>query len=298
MLFGPLRRISPHRSEPVLSVLGTNNNTVLAGPRYLYALAETGRLPRVLAKIHPRYRTPYVADPDADGDRARAHRDRRPPPQREAGDPRRCRGARRAVDDRSPGHVHRDLRRRARPAAQAPLDAAHDPASRRPVIPIAALIICLLFLSAAEKKNFIGGAIALAVGALVYVSRGKAAVRARTRPADRGGPALGYAARKQDRFGKIEGAWTCWKATGLAVSSWRLRLGRGRGQSPAVTALKAARLFDGRAGGDRFPNAVIVVEDGKIVAVGAGLAIPAGATVIDLGRCDAACPASSTATPI
>ena len=44
-----------------LSVLGTNNNTVLAGPRYLYALAETGRLPRVFAKIHPRYRTPYVA---------------------------------------------------------------------------------------------------------------------------------------------------------------------------------------------------------------------------------------------
>ena len=44
-----------------LSVLGTNNNTVLAGPRYLYALAETGRLPRVFAKIHPRYRTPHVA---------------------------------------------------------------------------------------------------------------------------------------------------------------------------------------------------------------------------------------------
>ena len=45
----------------VLSVLGTNNNTVLAGPRYLYALAEMGRLPAVFAKIHPRYRTPHVA---------------------------------------------------------------------------------------------------------------------------------------------------------------------------------------------------------------------------------------------
>ena len=28
-----------------LSVLGTNNNTILSGPRYLYALAETGALP-------------------------------------------------------------------------------------------------------------------------------------------------------------------------------------------------------------------------------------------------------------
>jgi len=45
----------------VLSVLGTNNNTVLAGPRYLYALAEMGKLPRVFGKIHPRYRTPYIA---------------------------------------------------------------------------------------------------------------------------------------------------------------------------------------------------------------------------------------------
>ena len=44
-----------------------------------------------------------------------------------------------------------------------------------PVIPIAALVICLMFLSAAEKKHFIGGAIALAFGALVYASRGKSA---------------------------------------------------------------------------------------------------------------------------
>ena len=54
-----------------LSVLGTNNNTVLAGPRYLYALAETGRLPRVFARIHPRYRTPYVAILTQSGSRSR-----------------------------------------------------------------------------------------------------------------------------------------------------------------------------------------------------------------------------------
>src|SRR5438034_5538880 len=44
-----------------VSVLGTNNNTVLAGPRYLYALAESGRLPRIFARIHPKFATPYVA---------------------------------------------------------------------------------------------------------------------------------------------------------------------------------------------------------------------------------------------
>ena len=48
-----------------------------------------------------------------------------------------------------------------------------------PVIPILALVICLVFLSAAEKKNFIAGAIALAVGALIYVGRSGAAKAAK-----------------------------------------------------------------------------------------------------------------------
>ena len=34
---------------------------MLAGPRYLYALAETGTLPAAFARIHPRYRTPHIA---------------------------------------------------------------------------------------------------------------------------------------------------------------------------------------------------------------------------------------------
>jgi imidazolonepropionase-like amidohydrolase len=49
-----------------------------------------------------------------------------------------------------------------------------------------------------------------------------------------------------------------------------------------TTVLKAARLFDGR-GEASIRNAVIVVEGGKIRSVGAGLAAPAGAEVIDLG---------------
>ncbi len=49
----------------MLSILGTNNNTILAGPRYLFALAEDGfgppALGRALSRVHPRFRTPAVA---------------------------------------------------------------------------------------------------------------------------------------------------------------------------------------------------------------------------------------------
>jgi amino acid transporter len=44
-----------------VSILGTTSNTVLAGPRYLLALARDGFGPRFLARVHPRYRTPAAA---------------------------------------------------------------------------------------------------------------------------------------------------------------------------------------------------------------------------------------------
>jgi imidazolonepropionase-like amidohydrolase len=53
-------------------------------------------------------------------------------------------------------------------------------------------------------------------------------------------------------------------------------------QPPEITALKAARLFDGK-GDSLVSNAVVLIEGGKIKAVGSGLAIPAGARVVDLG---------------
>jgi amino acid transporter len=44
-----------------VSILGTNSNTIMLGPRYLHALAMDGYGPRALARIHPRFRTPAAA---------------------------------------------------------------------------------------------------------------------------------------------------------------------------------------------------------------------------------------------
>lgn len=53
-------------------------------------------------------------------------------------------------------------------------------------------------------------------------------------------------------------------------------------QQPTVTAIRAARMFDGKSD-TLMTNAVVIVRDGKIDAVGANLTVPAGTEVIDLG---------------
>lgn len=160
-----------------LSVLGTNNNTVLAGPRYLYALAETGRLPGNFAKIHPRYRTPYVAVLTQTGvalvliaTDAILH----------AVKP----GALGVAEELAVLSTIARLATYIGTCLAVPVLRRKLPATERtvrlpggPVIPIAALVICLLFLSAAETKNFVAAGIALVVGALVYFSRGRAAAK-------------------------------------------------------------------------------------------------------------------------
>ena len=45
----------------VVSMTGNNAGQVLSGSRMIFALAEQGQLPRLLARIHPRYRTPANA---------------------------------------------------------------------------------------------------------------------------------------------------------------------------------------------------------------------------------------------
>jgi len=52
--------------------------------------------------------------------------------------------------------------------------------------------------------------------------------------------------------------------------------------APHALVLKAARLFDARSGGVVTPG-IVVVEDGKIAAVGAAAALPPSAEVVDLG---------------
>lgn len=45
----------------VISILGTNQNTMMLGPRVLYALSLDGFGPRMLSRIHPRFHTPAAA---------------------------------------------------------------------------------------------------------------------------------------------------------------------------------------------------------------------------------------------
>jgi APA family basic amino acid/polyamine antiporter len=143
----------------VLSVLGTNNNTVLAGPRYLYALAQTGRLPAVFARIHPRYRTPYVAIVTQTAVALGLV----------------LTGT---AEELAVLSAIARLATYIGTALSVPVLRRKLPATERtirlpggPAIPIAALAICALFLSAAEAKNWLGGGIALAVGAVIYFVR-------------------------------------------------------------------------------------------------------------------------------
>ena len=142
----------------VLSVLGTNNNTVLAGPRYLYALAEMGKLPRVFGRIHPRYRTPYIAILTQTGVALLLM----------------LTGT---AEELAVLSAIARLATYIGTAAAVPVLRRKLPATERtirlpggPLIPIAALAICLLFLSAAEAKNWIAGGIALTVGAAIYAT--------------------------------------------------------------------------------------------------------------------------------
>src|SRR3954464_4752146 len=53
-------------------------------------------------------------------------------------------------------------------------------------------------------------------------------------------------------------------------------------QPAAITAVRAARLFDGKSDAT-IPDAVVVVQGSRITAVGSRLPVPAAAQVVDLG---------------
>jgi APA family basic amino acid/polyamine antiporter len=158
----------------VLSVLGTNNNTVLAGPRYLYALAETGRLPSVFARVHPRYHTPHVAILTQTGVALALILF-------DAGLHALYPGKLGVAEDLAVLSAIARLATYMGTVLAVPVLRRKMPQTPRAIrlpggdlIPIAAFAICLLFLSAAEKRNWIGGGIALAVGAAIYLSRRRA----------------------------------------------------------------------------------------------------------------------------
>jgi amino acid transporter len=139
----------------VISILGTNGNTVLSGPRYLYALARDGFGPRFLATLHPKYRTPAAAVVL----------------QTAIALPLAFTGSFEALATLS--NVARlatyfgtalavpVLRRKLPREAVVRLPGG-------PAIPIAAALLCVVFAASAKVENLIAGAIALVAGGLIY----------------------------------------------------------------------------------------------------------------------------------
>lgn len=143
----------------VISILGTMGGSIFTIPRYLFAMAQDGFGPVRLANIHPRWRTPHVA--------IVTH------------------AALALVAAVTGTFVQLVLLSIVARIAMYMSTAAAVPVLRRklprtketivipggPTIPIAALALCLAFLVGAERQNLILGAVALLVGAGVYLLR-------------------------------------------------------------------------------------------------------------------------------
>jgi amino acid transporter len=147
----------------VISILGTMGGSIFTIPRYLFAMAQDGFGPVRLANIHPRWRTPHVA--------IVTH------------------AALALVAAVTGTFVQLVLLSIVARLAMFMSTAAAVPVLRRklprtketivipggPTIPIAALALCLAFLVGAERQNLILGAVALLVGAGVYLLRRRSA---------------------------------------------------------------------------------------------------------------------------
>ncbi|HEY2295882.1 MAG TPA: APC family permease [Thermoanaerobaculia bacterium] len=139
----------------VISILGTNGNTVLSGPRYLYALAQDGFGPRFLATLHPKHRTPAAAVVL----------------QTAIALPLAFTGSFEALATLST--VAR-LATYFGTALAVPVlrrKLPREAAVRLPggaFIPAAAAVLCVVFAASAKKENLIAGAVALVAGALIY----------------------------------------------------------------------------------------------------------------------------------
>ena len=142
-----------------LSILGTNSNTVLAGPLYLYALARDGFGPGILARVHPRYRTPAAAVIL----------------QAAIALPLALSGSFVALAELS---VVARLATYLGTAAAVPVLRRRGDSTRAtfripggPLIPIAASLLTIALAASATVANLIAAAIALGVGLLLYLAR-------------------------------------------------------------------------------------------------------------------------------
>jgi len=139
-----------------LSILGTNGNTVLTGPRYLFALAQGGYGPRLLAAVHPRFRTPAVAVVA----------------QTAIALPLALSGTFTGLAALS---VVARLATYLGTAAAVPVlrrKLGSRPGAFRlpggPLVPVAAALLCVVFAASATGRDLVAGAVALAVGLVVW----------------------------------------------------------------------------------------------------------------------------------
>lgn len=140
----------------VISIFGNISNTILMGPRYLFALATDGFGPRFLARVHPRYRTPAAAII--------------------------TQSALSLLLALSGSFVQLAMLSVIARLATYIGTAAAVPVLRRrfaerpegyrlpggPLIPILAILLSLAFLASATWRNLVAGLIALVIGAAIY----------------------------------------------------------------------------------------------------------------------------------
>ena len=143
----------------IISIGGNAGNTTLLGPRYLFALGEDGYGPRMLAHVHPRYRTPAVAIVVQSALALVL-----------------------ALTGSFVGLAVLSIVARMAtyigPVAAVPVLRRRFPDEQRAVrlpggyvIPVAALLLCLVFLASATWTNLLAGVVALLVGLAVYKLR-------------------------------------------------------------------------------------------------------------------------------
>jgi APA family basic amino acid/polyamine antiporter len=142
-----------------ISIEGNAGNTMLAGPRYLYALAKDGYGPKLFARVHPRYRTPAWAIA--------------------------TQGVLACALALSGSFVQLAMLSIVARLATYMGTAAAVPVLRRkfargehtvvlpggPLIPVLALLLCLAFLGSASMGNLVAGLVALVAGVGIYALR-------------------------------------------------------------------------------------------------------------------------------